>query len=76
MKRIDTLSHTDVAFVQYLQQVLSEHGIESVAKNENIAVAGLSDRAAYDLSPELWVIDDERYDEAVQIIEDVRSTDG
>ena len=72
MKKINTLPNTDIAFIQYLQKVLRDNGIESVTRNENIALAGLSDRAAYDLSPELWVVDEEKFDEAARIIEELR----
>ena len=72
MKRIDTFSHTDVAFIQYLQKVLGDHGIECFIKNENIAIAGFSERTPLALSPELWVLDDVKFDEAVKIIEELR----
>lgn len=69
MRRIETLSHLDMAFVQYLEKVLGDEGIECVVRNGNVAVAGLSERTAYDLSPELWVVDDARFDEATKIVE-------
>ena len=33
-------SHTDISFVHYLQKLLEERGIQSLVKNDNIAIDG------------------------------------
>ena len=76
MKRIDTFLHADITFAQYLQKVLEDQSIECFVKNDNVALAGLSERAAFDLSPELWVLDDSRADEAGEIVRQIREEGG
>ncbi len=64
-------SHTDIAFVQYLQKVLEERGIQCLVKNDNVAIAGLSERTVFDLTPELHALDDSRVEEAEEIVNDL-----
>lgn len=71
MKRVGIFPHTDIAYVQYLQQVLNEDGMESVIRNDNVAVAGLMERAAQTVSPELWIMDDAREEEARRLLKAV-----
>lgn len=71
MKRIGVYPHTDIPFVQYLQGLLDEQGIECVIRNANVAVAGLMERTAQAVSPELWVVDDAREEEARRVLHEV-----
>jgi len=50
--------------------------IISLNQCHNVALAGLSERAAFDLSPELWVLDDSRADEAGEIVRQIREEGG
>lgn len=68
MKRIGIFPHTDITYVQYLQQMLHEDGMECVIRNDNVAVAGLMERAAQTVSPELWIMDDTREAEARSLL--------
>ena len=45
MQRIETFSHQEIAFVQYLQKLLDDAGIECVIQNENVGLVGLVERA-------------------------------
>jgi hypothetical protein len=53
------------------ESVLNSHGIETTIKNQNVSsLAGeVPFTAAY---PELWILDDERYDEAISLIKEFR----
>ena len=73
MQRIETFTHQDMPFVQYLQKLLEDSGIECVIQNENVALVSLIERAALDVMPELWVLDDTRAEEAAEIIREVEA---
>jgi hypothetical protein len=73
MQRIETFSHQEIAFVQYLQKLLDDAGIECVIQNENVGLVGLVERAALDLMPELWVLDDTRAEEAAEMVREVKA---
>lgn len=68
MKRIGVFPHTDIPFVQFLRQALEESGIECIIRNENVAVAGMMERTAQAVSPELFVVDDDREEEARRLV--------
>ncbi|MFH1566946.1 MAG: DUF2007 domain-containing protein [Gemmatimonadota bacterium] len=72
MKMIASFSYADLPFAQYLKAVLEEGGIGCLLRNENLALTTFSERAAGDISPELWV-DDARAEEAASIVREVRA---
>ena len=71
MKRIGIFPHEDISYVQYLVRLLEEREIECIVKNDNVAVAGLVERTAQVLSPEIWVVDDAREEEAANLVKEV-----
>lgn len=71
MKRVGVFAHTDLPFVQYLKQLLEQQGIECIIRNDNVALAGIMERAAQTLSPELWVMDDGVAAEAARLVREV-----
>lgn len=68
VKRIGVFEHTEISFVQYLKELLDERGIECIVRNDNVAIAGLMERTAQVVSPELWVMDDSRVPEAIRLV--------
>ena len=76
MQRIETFTHQEIVFVQYLQKLLEDVGIECVIQNENVSLVGLVERAALDLMPELWVLDDTRVEEATEMVREVKAQEG
>ncbi len=51
-----------------LKNVLQDKGIESLVINE-FAAGGAGDLATFDTWPELWVSDDDQFDEAESILQ-------
>lgn len=70
MQRVGVFSHADISFVHYLKQVLEAEGIDCVVHNDNVAVAGMMERTAQAVSPELWVMDDDQAEQARRLIAD------
>jgi len=56
-----------------LQAVLESNGIECVLKNEHIpfSTSGVGVFGVEAVYPELWVIDDEQYDDAMTLLSEV-----
>lgn len=71
MKRVGVFAHTDLSYAQYLKQLLEEQGIECILRNDNVTLAGLMERTAQTVSPELWVMDDAVEAEAARLLREV-----
>ena len=72
MTRIETFTHHEITLLQYVRQLLVERGIETIVKNDNIAIVGLAERASQDVRPELWVMDDTKAEEAASVAREVK----
>lgn len=59
--------HPDLYWVSFCKGVLETHGLDSIVKNQNASsLAGaIPFTSCY---PELWILDDNRYDEAMAIL--------
>jgi hypothetical protein len=57
--------------VGLLESVLNSHDIATIIRNQNVSsLAGeVPFTAAY---PELWIVDDNRYDDAIAVLQDFR----
>ncbi|MBS34318.1 MAG: hypothetical protein CMO26_00170 [Thiotrichales bacterium] len=53
--------------VGHLRNVLEAHGIECLVKNE-FGSSGMGELPPIEVWPELWVLDDRQFDEAVSIV--------
>ena len=68
MKKLYT--HENRMIIFNLKNVLQEKGIESSVMNE-FASGGAGDLATFDTWPELWIADDDRFDEAESILQKI-----
>ena len=68
MKKVYTSQ--DIATVHYLKNMLEDHGIACVIKDENISLVGFSERSPIVFWPEIWVTDDSKASEALALIEE------
>lgn len=71
MRRL--LSDKSLGKCDMLKAVLESNGIECVLKNEHIpfSTAGVGVFGIEPVYPELWVIDDDQYDDAMTLLSDV-----
>jgi hypothetical protein len=69
MKKVYTSQ--DIGIVHYLKNMLEDNDIACVIKDENISIVGYSDRFPMISWPEIWVMDDSKEHEALEIIEGV-----
>jgi hypothetical protein len=60
-------THENRFLVANAHNILEQHGITTVWKNE-YASSAIGEVASLDTWPELWVVDDADYDQAVHII--------
>ena len=60
-------THENRFLVANAQNILEQHGVNSVWKNE-FASSAIGEVAPLDTCPELWVVDDADYDQAIRII--------
>ncbi len=65
MRRI--YSTHDGAMIHYVQQVLNSEGIECILKNQYLA-GGAGELPPIDCWPELWVLEDDNSEAALNII--------
>ncbi len=64
-------SHFNPAMVQLVKNELEQRGIESTIKGEHLASVVGGAAGATDAWSELWVVDEERLGEAVEVVSDV-----
>ncbi|MEP0548066.1 MAG: DUF2007 domain-containing protein [Rhodothermales bacterium] len=64
-------SHFNPAMVQLVKNELEQRGIESTIKNEHLATVVGGAAGATDAWSELWVVDEERLGEAVEVVSEV-----
>ena len=70
MKRV--FSAADGIVVGFLRQILEDQGIGCLVKNEHL-MGGLGEIPQTECWPELWVMSDDQYEPAKQVIESVLS---
>lgn len=70
MKRIATSE--SLAEIGHLRNVLEQQGMRCMIKNEQLSGA-LGEIPFLECLPELWLLDEDRFDEAQRIIEALRS---
>ena len=68
-------SHFNPAMVQLVKNELDMRGIESVVKGEHLAAVVGGAAGATDAWHELWVVDEERLGEAVEVVSEVIEDD-
>lgn len=71
MKKMFT--HENRLIVFNLKNLLEEQGIECVVKNE-FSGGGVGDLAPLDTWPELWISDDDYFDQAESLIKEIQNT--
>ena len=59
---------------EIVKGLLDEAGIPSMIRNEHLAMA-LGELAPSDCSPEVWILNDEDYPRAKEIVDDLRNSD-
>jgi len=62
-------THENRLIVYNLKNLLEEHGIECIIKNE-FASGGVGDLAPFETWPELWVTEDHQFKQADQLIQE------
>lgn len=68
MKKVYT--HESLMFVHNAKHFVEEAGINCIMKNE-YASGGAGDLSPFDTWPELWVVDDSDYEQAVALLQKV-----
>jgi len=70
------LLHTEenLFLLNNLKNIVENHGIETVIKNEYLS-GGVGEVPSLEAWPELWVLDDSKFDEAMSFVRDELSTD-
>jgi len=63
-------THENIALVTNIQQLLEQAGIETVLKNE-FSGSGRGELGVFDTWPEVWVVSDQEFPRAEQIVESV-----
>ena len=63
-------AHENRVFVQNAKHFVEEAGIACIVKNE-YAAGGAGDLSPFDTWPELWVVDDNDYEQAVALLQKV-----
>jgi hypothetical protein len=63
----------DMTMVGFYQSLLEDEGIETLVKNEYAQLA-MGEIPFTQVYPELWVSDDSRYQDAVELIQKVRGS--
>lgn len=61
--------HIELARVGHYQSILEEHQIPSTIKNEHSAI-GVGEIPFIEVWPELWVINDEDFEKATQVLKE------
>jgi hypothetical protein len=64
-------SHFNPAMVQLVRNELEQRGIESVIQGEHLATVVGGAAGATDVWSELWVVDEERLGEAVEVVSEI-----
>lgn len=65
MKRV--YAHQNGLMMDHLKNILESHGIDCVTRNKDLAIA-VGELPPIECWPELWIVDDERYEEAQKIV--------
>ncbi len=60
---IKIYSNQDTLMLGHLRNVMSSHGIECVIRNQDLSTA-MGEIPPIECWPELWILDDSRYEEA------------
>lgn len=68
MKHIYT--HIEYSRVGHYQAVLEEKGIQTLVKNKDAAI-GMGEIPVVEIWPELWVVNDEDFEKAVEILKEL-----
>lgn len=64
---IKIYSNQDTLMLGHLRNVIRAHGIECVIRNEHLAAA-VGELPPIECWPELWILDDSKYDEAQAVL--------
>ena len=72
MKRVFTATAMS-ADQEIVKGLLDEAGIPSMIRNEHLAMA-LGELAPGDCSPQIWILNDEDYARAKEIVDDLRTS--